>query len=311
MKLEIIKPGTIYSTKNYGNVCVVEDLGRINKKHFVNVEFIDTGNIKMVELYELKRGNIKDDTTYKKIPFNPDEIYHSNNYGDYKITEDLGNIDYNVRYVRIRFIDTNYETIVTHGNARIGNVKDVMRPMVYGVGYIGTEDVLEADSIDKILYHRWINMLSRCYNEKDKRYNSYGGIGVSVSNEWLNFNNYRNDVKLIHGYNLFVQNPELYHLDKDYLQLMVPHSKRSYSKYTCIWMNALCNSRLSNDNFITYGVVENNGLFYTKVYDYISCSLIEYGPFNYTNQALSAYNMHYSLKNYYYGDLKTMCTIVN
>lgn len=316
MKLENIIPGTIYSTKNYGDVRVLEDLGRINKKHIIKIVFINTNNIQEVELYELKRGNIKDNKACKKLVYDPKEIYHSNNYGDFKIIEDLGFLQYAVRYIKIRFVDTNYETIVTYNNARIGNVKDVMRPTVYGVGYIGTEDIIEANSIDKILYHRWINMLSRCYNINDKNYDSYGGIGVYVDDDWLNFNTYRNDVKLIHGFNLFESNPKLYHLDKDYLQLQISHNKRIYSKYTCIWMDSISNSQLTNEVAIAHGVICINGLFYTKVYDYNSCSLINYGPFNTIEKALSIFNT-YPIYNYiqkhnysYNNSLKNMCTII-
>lgn len=318
MKLENIIANTIYHTKNYGDVRVIEDLGRINGKHIINIEFINTGNIKKVELYELKRGNVKDDSIpYKRLAFNSDEIHHSNNYGDFVIIKDLGFLQYGVRYVKIRFIDTNYESIVTYNNARIGNVKDIMRPTVYGVGYIGTEETLKSNSIDKILYHRWINMISRCYNKNDKRYDSYGGIGVHVNNEWLNFNNYRNDVKLIHSYNLFEANPKLYHLDKDYLQLELPHNLRVYSKYTCIWIDSLSNAKLTNDIAVAHGVICNNGLFFTKVYDYNSCSLIDYGPFDSIENALSVFNMYpiYNfLQNHHYCyniGLKNMCTIIN
>ena len=312
MKLEIIEPGTIYHTRNYGDACVIEDLGRIDKKHYVTIEFIDTGSIKTVELYELKHGNVKDDSVpCKRLIFDPNEIHHSNNYGDFKIIEDLGFLKYAVRYVKIRFVDTNYESVVIYNNAKIGNVKDIMRPMVYGVGCIGTEDVLEANSIDKILYHRWINMLSRCYNENDVNYNAYGAIGVKVDNEWLNYNNYRNDVKLIHGYNLFESNPTMYHLDKDYLQLTILHNKRIYSKYTCVWMNRSCNAALINTRAVLPGIIERYRLYFTKVYDYVSCSLVEYGPFYYIEEAITALNTSYMLQNYYYGNLKTMCTIVN
>ena len=49
VKLEIIKPGTIYSTKNYGDIRVLEDLGRINKKHFVFLKKLasDVGNYEL------------------------------------------------------------------------------------------------------------------------------------------------------------------------------------------------------------------------------------------------------------------------
>lgn len=60
MKLEIIEEGKIYNTNYYGEVIVLKDLGRINKKHIVRIIFRNSGSIQDVELYELKRGNIRD-----------------------------------------------------------------------------------------------------------------------------------------------------------------------------------------------------------------------------------------------------------
>ena len=299
MKLELILPGTIYSTKNYGNVEVVDDLGRINKKHLIKIRFINTNSIKIVELYELKRGNIKDDLACKKLDFDPDFIYSSNNYGNYKIIEDLGFID-NTRYVKIRFLNTGYESIVAYNNARIGNVKDIFKPSVYGVGYIGTNEVLYDNSIDEILYHRWINMISRCYNVNDKKYNSYGGIGVRVDDRWLNFNNYRNDVKLLNGYKLFENDPSRYHLDKDFNQLHIPHDKRIYSINTCIWLDAMSNMQLTNIIAVSPYIIYYNNKYYVKLYDANWCIILDYGPFDDIDSAILFRNNPY----------KNLCTIV-
>lgn len=35
------------------------------------------------------------------------------------------------------------------------------------------------------LYHLWGNMKQRCYNQRDRRYNQYGGRGITVCDEWL------------------------------------------------------------------------------------------------------------------------------
>lgn len=35
------------------------------------------------------------------------------------------------------------------------------------------------------LYHLWSNMKQRCYNQKDRRFNQYGGRGITVCDEWL------------------------------------------------------------------------------------------------------------------------------
>jgi len=43
------------------------------------------------------------------------------------------------------------------------------------------------------LYDTWTNMKQRCLNPKNKKYNSYGGRGIKICNEWLNdFMNFYN-----------------------------------------------------------------------------------------------------------------------
>lgn len=34
------------------------------------------------------------------------------------------------------------------------------------------------------LYNCWVDMKRRCYNKRNKRYNQYGGRGISVCQEW-------------------------------------------------------------------------------------------------------------------------------
>lgn len=36
------------------------------------------------------------------------------------------------------------------------------------------------------LYHTWSRIKSRCYNENDKNFNSYGGRGIKLYSEWIN-----------------------------------------------------------------------------------------------------------------------------
>lgn len=37
------------------------------------------------------------------------------------------------------------------------------------------------------LYRRWLNMLSRCYDKNAPNYSEYGGRGITVCDEWLDF----------------------------------------------------------------------------------------------------------------------------
>lgn len=43
-------------------------------------------------------------------------------------------------------------------------------------------------------YQVWTNMKSRCFYKKDKKYKYYGGKGITVCDEWLNFLNFRDDM---------------------------------------------------------------------------------------------------------------------
>lgn len=43
-------------------------------------------------------------------------------------------------------------------------------------------------------YITWAHMIQRCTNSKDKAYHNYGGRGITVCKEWLNFANFYNDM---------------------------------------------------------------------------------------------------------------------
>lgn len=46
----------------------------------------------------------------------------------------------------------------------------------------------------------WNNMLQRCYNVSNEKYSRYGGMGVHVVDDWLEFAQFSKDVKLIPGW---------------------------------------------------------------------------------------------------------------
>lgn len=43
-------------------------------------------------------------------------------------------------------------------------------------------------------YSAWYNMLARCDNPKNPRYDSYGGRGITVHHDWRNFQRFLEDV---------------------------------------------------------------------------------------------------------------------
>ena len=110
------------------------------------------------------------------------EIYETNNFGTLEV------IGYtNAKTVRIRFLDTGSERTTEAVQIRKGQVKDLFKPIVYGVGYMGagpyTARVAKKKSRE---YIAWSSMLSRCYDETvQKARPSY--IGCTVVPEWHNF----------------------------------------------------------------------------------------------------------------------------
>lgn len=58
---------------------------------------------------------------------------------------------------------------------------------------------IEHGGKDTPLYNKWCSMKERCSNPHNKRYSRYGGRGIKVCDEWLDFAKFR-DWCLSNGY---------------------------------------------------------------------------------------------------------------
>ena len=91
------------------------------------------------------------------------------------------------------------------------------------------------------LYSIWNGMIQRCYNLKEKSYKDYGSRGIIVCNEWLDINNFINDMypTFEEGLTLDRQNPN-----------------GNYEKSNCRWANRNTQARntqkLRKDNSSGY-----------------------------------------------------------
>ena len=47
---------------------------------------------------------------------------------------------------------------------------------------------------DKKIYGVWEGFIQRCTNKNNPRYENYGGRGIDVSEDWLKFKNFYNDM---------------------------------------------------------------------------------------------------------------------
>lgn len=137
----------------------------------------------------------------------------------------------NIRNVIVQFTDTGNTKKCQAVHLRTGEVKNVMHPSVYGVGYLGTEETVKKFKS----YRVWWSMLSRCYDEKyQAKQPTY--IGCSVIGEWLNYSNFKSwfDNNYIEGCQL----------DKD----IKVKGNKIYSPDTCLFISQKLNKLLTNVN---------------------------------------------------------------
>lgn len=110
------------------------------------------------------------------------KIYTSNNYGDFIILKYI-----NSRNVEIEFISTGFKRVTCAGSINKGNLKDLLAPLVCGVGFIG--DGIHKAVVDRKVTkaHRvWYDMIRRCYSESNlKAHPTY--FDCYVCDEWHNF----------------------------------------------------------------------------------------------------------------------------
>ena len=142
----------------------------------------------------------------------------------------------------VKFLVTNTVKDVYHENAVKGKVRDDYEISVYGVGYLGFRD-------KKCRFYKqgkqlWLNMMKRCYCEKDDR--GYKG-SVVVCPRWQSLELFLQDLPELENFNLWLQGGKCsntrYQLDKDVLG-----DGTVYSKETCQFITEKENKTLGAIN---------------------------------------------------------------
>lgn len=138
--------------------------------------------------------------------------------------------------------------------------KDFNKPTFFDIGFRGYGKYSCTENGKKLKHYSvWENMLSRCYYTKNSRYNSYGGKGVIVCDDWL-------DLQKFSGwfYSNYIEN---WFLDKD---LLSPESK-VYSPKTCCFLPREVNNcfvitpKQKEGNKLPTGIIERNGVYIARV----------------------------------------------
>ncbi len=109
---------------------------------------------------------------------------------------------------------------------------DKIKRTVCGVGYKLTTLTTELNGSRKP-YSVWKNMIYRCYSKSDDKYRFYGGNGVTVSDDWHCYDNFRRDIEHLEGFDEFLFYENKLELDKDLLS----EENKIYSKETCRWVS--------------------------------------------------------------------------
>ena len=283
----------IFHSNSYGDYKIIAEANsnEYNMK-MVRIKFILTGYEYDVRYDAARDGKVKDPTYFMHTV--KDKIFHSNNYGDFKIIKQTGfTEDKRHRIVKIKFLISGAETTVKYDDILNGEVQDPsFKNKYHARNSIGSQQIVNTE---RVLKKIWSDMMNRCYNINIQAYKSYGARGVTVASEWHDYNNFRRDIELLPGWMNKFNDPVNYHLDKDLLQYTIPHSSRVYSKDTCVWLRADLNEKLPF-NAVQLAIYYNsiyqiNELYFVKT---LSPLLLNYGPFTSLDAAINMANRCYA-----------------
>ncbi len=131
----------------------------------------------------------------RKMAIQVGQTYKSKSCGSFEVIQIK-----TYKKMKVRFIDTGFETWAQGGQIKDGRISDKLSPTVYGIGILGliNEPVVGVKS-----YKIWHAMLQRCYSEKaTTRQRSRTYNDVSVCEEWLLYTNFKDwfDIHYIEGY---------------------------------------------------------------------------------------------------------------
>lgn len=289
----------IFHSNSYGDYKIIAGLFRNSySQKMVRIKFLATGYEYDVTYAAALEGKVKDPEYFMYTV--KDKVFRSNNYGEFKVLEKIDLNDKNHSTdLRIKFIATNAETIVSYSDFLSGEIKDPsFKNISHARSVLGP---MQMQNINYILSKNWGAMMNRCYNESSSGYPRYGLRGVTVDPEWHCKENFIRDAMNLPGWNDKFMDPANFNLDKDLFQCNIPRDQRVYSKKTCIWLYKGLNSKMANNNCSNV-IIHYNCIYQIENIYYIKTPMDNcpnYGPFTDLNAAVNMLNYCYQMYGLY------------
>lgn len=86
------------------------------------------------------------------------------------------------------------------------------------------------------LHNIWLGIKNRCYNKNSVSYKNYGGRGIRLSDSWLNFENFYNDMAPTYQMGLTIERDKV---DEGYSKencSWIPRNRQSRNRTNTIWL---------------------------------------------------------------------------
>lgn len=149
--------------------------------------------------------------------------------------------------IEVKFEDDQSAVIITNSECLLtGQFKNPCAPLIFGVGYFGQGPYKAKNGSSKThsptkSYVSWVNMLSRCYDPNYINREIYDE--VSVSKDWLNYQNY---ARWYEDESRFNTDQKLrYALDKE---ILAQHDgSYTYSENTCCLVPVKINNLMKSN----------------------------------------------------------------
>ncbi len=199
----------------------------------------------------------------------------------------------------IEFQDEHkYRVHTQYVNFQKGNCKNPYYPSVYGHGYLGVgnegnvpkiSEFKDGKTVNTWEYHKWQNMLKRCFNNKLKEKRpTYKD--VTCCDRWLCFANFLEDLEILKNEHNWSADIKL-NLDKDILH----KDNKVYSLENCIlvpqWINLLFIKNDVKRGDCPIGVYYDKRNKKYKAQCNINGKYVGLGYYNTIEQAFNAYKI--------------------